>query len=108
MATERPGESCIELYTPTPSVTAGHCGYDGPSENGTFMANRVTSPFVDGCSAGGMLRRARAGLRPRAVSFVCARDQRAWQIGHHVVPRASITRRRNSAPQRSHGSPERP
>ena len=33
---------------------------------------------------------------------------RAWQTGHQVVVRASMTRVRSSSPQRRHGSPPRP
>lgn len=37
-----------------------------------------------------------------------AEHHRAWHAGHHVVVRASSTRRRRVEPQRSHGSPARP
>ena len=35
-------------------------------------------------------------------------QRRGWQVGQWVVPRASMTLRRSSVPQRSHGSPARP
>ena len=92
---DRPDRNCggSGRFPPLPTT---RCRVEPPP----VEAGATPSSTCGGCGRFPLLLTTSCGVGPA--------QRRGWQVGQWVVPLASMTLRRSSVPQRSHGSPARP